>query len=307
MRRIGKGFSRVKTSLFDPMLVQPQADAENEDDNEVPVAPTPSSPTPVTTPTSPTHEPSPPPQEPISSPPQASPTPPSLPPQEQPTQPTNTSESSMTLLNTLMETYVDEDVTLVDVNNAVEMDADIQEKMEEDVIIVKEINAAESEPTVFDDKEVTMTMARTLIKMKAEKARILDEQLAKRLQDEETEQVAAREKQEKEDLERAKVLQHQYDQKQENIDSNVVVEQMQEKHPDNIKKYQSLKRKLISVAQARKNMIVYLKNMAGYKMQHFKGMPYDQVRPIFEREYNNVQTFLKSDRDKEPTKKRVAK
>nr|GEU32347.1 hypothetical protein [Tanacetum cinerariifolium] len=41
--------------------------------------------------------------------------------------------------------------------------------------------------------------------------------------------------------------------------------EMQEKHLDNIRKYQSLKRKPISIAQARKNMIVYLKNMAGFK------------------------------------------
>nr|GEY14712.1 hypothetical protein [Tanacetum cinerariifolium] len=160
----------------------------------------------------------------------------------------------------------DEDVTLVDVDTAVETDADIQERMEEDVTAVKEINVAELEPTVFDDEEVSMTMAQTLIKMKAEKARIFDEQLAKRMQDKEKEQATAREK-----------------------------------------KYQNLKRKLISVAQARKNMIVYLKNMAGYKIQHFKGMTYDKVRPVFEREYNSVQTFLKSDRDEEPTKKGAAK
>nr|GEW07413.1 hypothetical protein [Tanacetum cinerariifolium] len=36
-------------------------------------------------------------------------------------------------------------------------------------------------------------------------------------------------------------------------------------------------------------------------------MTYDQVRPIFKREYNKVQTFLKSNRDEEPTKKRVPK
>nr|GEV97061.1 hypothetical protein [Tanacetum cinerariifolium] len=83
-------------------------------------------------------------------------------------------------------------------------------------------------------------------------------------------------------------------------------EEMQEKHLDNIRKYQSLKRKPIFVAQAWKNMIVYLKNMAGYKMTHFRGMTYDQVRPIFKREHNKVQTFLKPDRDEEPTKKRVA-
>nr|GFB91520.1 hypothetical protein [Tanacetum cinerariifolium] len=51
---------------------------------------------------------------------------------------------------------------------------------------------------------------------------------------------------------------------------------MQEKHLDNIRKYQSLKRKPISIAQARKNMIVYLKNVSGYKMEHFKGMSYDK-------------------------------
>nr|GEW85099.1 hypothetical protein [Tanacetum cinerariifolium] len=86
-----------------------------------------------------------------------------------------------------------------------------------------------------------------------------------------------------------------------------MVEQMQEKHLDNIRKYQSLKRKPISVAQARKNMIVYLKNMARYKMEHFKGMTYDQVRPIFVREYNKVQTLFKPKKDEEPKKKRVAK
>nr|GEW39845.1 hypothetical protein [Tanacetum cinerariifolium] len=133
-----------------------------------------------------------------------------------------------------------------------EWESDSEGRMEEDVTVVKEINVVEPESTVFNDEEVTMTMAQTLIKMKAEKSRILDEQMAKRLQDEEIEQAAAREKQEKEDLERAK-------------------------------------------------------NMAGYKIQHFKGMTYDHVRPIFEREYNNVHTFLKFDRDEEPKKKRVVK
>nr|GEU36918.1 ribonuclease H-like domain-containing protein [Tanacetum cinerariifolium] len=51
----------------------------------------------------------------------------------------------------------DEDVTLVDVDTVVEMDADTQGRMEEDVTAVKEVNAAE--PIIFDDEEVTMTMA----------------------------------------------------------------------------------------------------------------------------------------------------
>nr|GEY47844.1 hypothetical protein [Tanacetum cinerariifolium] len=333
----------VETPLFATMLVEPP-DAEEEDEVDV-----------HATLTRPSHtiEPSPPLQEPITTPLQAQLATPLTPPQEQPT---ITSESDMTLLNTLIETCTilslkvaqleqdkidqaleilklkkrvkkncygfsrgciqtgekiaeidaDNDVTLVDVETQVDLGDELQGRKDNDNAAIKEVSAAK--PTVFDDEEVIMTMAQTLINMKAEKARLLDEQMAKRLHDEEVEQAAAREKQEKDNLEKAKVLQQQlYIDKQENIDWNVVVEQMKEKHLENIKKYQSLKRKPISIAQARKNMIVYLKNMAGYKMEHFKSMTYDKVRPIFEREYNKVQTLFKPDKDvEEPQRKRVA-
>nr|GEW78616.1 hypothetical protein [Tanacetum cinerariifolium] len=59
----------------------------------------------------------------------------------------------------------DEDVTLVDVDTAVEMDADIQGRMEEDVTIVKEINAAESESTVFDDEEESFKKLRAEVEL----------------------------------------------------------------------------------------------------------------------------------------------
>nr|GEV17540.1 hypothetical protein [Tanacetum cinerariifolium] len=154
-------------------------------------------------------------------------------PQEQPT------GTSMTLVHTLMETCVtlsqkvahleqdkiaqaleiiklkqrggieaidvDEDITLVDIETKVDLDAKLQgriERKDDDNAVAKEDNDAE--PTVFDDEEVTMTMAQTLINMKAKKARILDEQMAKRLHDEEVEQATAREKQEKYDFEKAK-------------------------------------------------------------------------------------------------------
>nr|GEV66210.1 ribonuclease H-like domain-containing protein [Tanacetum cinerariifolium] len=67
----------------------------------------------------------------------------------------------------------------------------------------KDVSAAE--PTVFDDEEVTMTMAQTLIKIKAKKAKLLDEQIAQSLHDEEIEKTVARDKQEKDDLKRAQV------------------------------------------------------------------------------------------------------
>nr|GFB89380.1 hypothetical protein [Tanacetum cinerariifolium] len=152
-----------------------------------------------------------------------------------------------------------------------------------------------------------MTMAQTLIKLKTEKAKLLDEQIAQKLHDKEVLKATAKDKQEKDDLERAQVLQKIYDDKEKNIDWNAVAKQIQERHLDNIRKYQSLKKKPVSIAQARKNMIIYLKNMAGYKMKHFIGMTYDKVRPIFEREYKKVQTLFKPDKDvEEPKKKRVA-
>nr|GEW25350.1 hypothetical protein [Tanacetum cinerariifolium] len=57
-------------------------------------------------------------------------------------------------------------------------------------------------------------------------------------------------------------------------------------------KYQALKRKPLTEAQARKNMIIYLKNMAGYKMNYFKGMAYSEIRHIFKKHYNYNQAFL---------------
>nr|GEX57815.1 hypothetical protein [Tanacetum cinerariifolium] len=41
-----------------------------------------------------------------------------------------------------------------------------------------------------------------------------------------------------------------------------------------------------------KNMMVYLKNMAGFKMDFFKVMTYNDIRPIFEKHYNLNQAFL---------------
>nr|GEU94269.1 hypothetical protein [Tanacetum cinerariifolium] len=101
-KRIGKGFSGVETPLFDAMLVQQQvqddvAEVEEDEDHEVSATPTPPSPTPTTTPPQPQ-------QEPIPSPPYAQSAQPLSPTQQQPTQPAANSESSMNLLNTLLET-----------------------------------------------------------------------------------------------------------------------------------------------------------------------------------------------------------
>nr|GEZ29831.1 hypothetical protein [Tanacetum cinerariifolium] len=72
--------------------------------------------------------------------------------------------------------------------------------------------------------------------------------------------------------------------------------------------YQALKRKPQTEAQARKNMIIYLRNMAGFKMEYFKGMGYDGIRPIFKKYFNSNVAFLEKTKEQfEEEKSRALK
>nr|GEU85151.1 dihydrolipoyl dehydrogenase 1, mitochondrial [Tanacetum cinerariifolium] len=79
-----------------------------------------------------------------------------------------------------------------------------------------------------------------------------------------------------------------------NINWNEVIEQVQrkERQDNDVMRYQALKRKPLTEAQARKNMMIYLKNMARFKMDFLKGMTYSDIRPIFEKHYNSIKAFL---------------
>ncbi|GJU05801.1 hypothetical protein Tco_1122231 [Tanacetum coccineum] len=48
-------------------------------------------------------------------------------------------------------------------------------------------------------------------------------------------------------------------------------------------------------AQARKNMVVYLKNQGNYKIKDFDGMSYDEIRPIFKKIWDFNQKFKPMD------------
>nr|GEZ00598.1 ribonuclease H-like domain-containing protein [Tanacetum cinerariifolium] len=61
-----------------------------------------------------------------------------------------------------------------------------------------------------------------------------------------------------------------------------------------VKRYQALKRKPQTKAQARKNMMIYLKNVADFKMDYFKGMSHDDIRPIFEAKFDSNVAFLQN-------------
>nr|GEX84328.1 hypothetical protein [Tanacetum cinerariifolium] len=182
MRRIGKGFSRVDTPLFDGMLVPQQAqnvkDASEDvnDDTEVSFEPTPPSPTLAITPPPPQQEliPSPPQtaSTPLPSPYQAQTAQPSSPPLQQPSQLDDLSQSAMTFLNKLLETWgkgineldADKDVTLVDVEE--EMDATVQGRLPESQAKVYHLDLEHAETVL----KVVTTVATTITAAQVPKA-----------------------------------------------------------------------------------------------------------------------------------------
>nr|GEV94887.1 hypothetical protein [Tanacetum cinerariifolium] len=84
-----------------------------------------------------------------------------------------------------------------------------------------------------------------------------------------------------------------------NIDWDEVIDHVNKKAKEDpiVKRYQALKRKLQTEAQAKKNMMIYLKNVVGFKMDYFKGMSYDDIRHIFEAKFNSNVAFLQKTKE----------
>nr|GEW65684.1 hypothetical protein [Tanacetum cinerariifolium] len=83
----------------------------------------------------------------------------------------------------------------------------------------------------------------------------------------------------------------------QDIDLDVAIDHVKQKAKEDpyVQRYQVMKKRPQTEAQARKNMIMYLKNTAGFRLDYFKGMSYDDIRPIFEAKFNsNIKFLLKS-------------
>nr|GEX77915.1 hypothetical protein [Tanacetum cinerariifolium] len=73
-----------------------------------------------------------------------------------------------------------------------------------------------------------------------------------------------------------------------------------------VQKYQAIKRKPQTETQARRNMMMYLKNVAGFKLDYFKRMSYNDIRLIFEAKFNsNVDFLLKTKEQMEEEESRA--
>nr|GEU38051.1 hypothetical protein [Tanacetum cinerariifolium] len=308
MRRVGKGFSGVDTPLFEGMLV-PQQAADDvvdvvADDVVVDVF--------ANADTKPT----------LPSPPHAT----TLPPPQQ----EKVKGGCIQTGGIIAELDANEDVILEEVAVEVEKDAEV----EKDVEVTKKdddaqgrqkesqtqvyhidlehtdkvLSMQDDEPELAELKEVievvttaklmtkVVTAATTTITIALNAARRRKEPkpLKKQAQIEQDEAYAR-------ELE---------DKLNKNINWDDVIEHVKrkEKQDNAVLRYQALKRKPQTEAQARKNMMVYLKNMAGFKIDFFKGMSYDDIRPIFEKHFNFIVGFLeKSEKELEEEESKALK
>nr|GEX68904.1 hypothetical protein [Tanacetum cinerariifolium] len=267
MRRVCKGFSRVETPLFESMLVEhhvvEEGDAD-ENDEEVNAGNTAEGDVSAAHGEVPTvaEEPS------IPSP--TPPTPPPQPSQDTPltsyvqTTPPQSPQGRM-----IAEMDQDADVVLEDVKE------DDKEEDESKPVEVQEvvdvITTAKLITEVITAASETVTAANEPKPLKKQAQIEQDEQFAKELEAE---------------LNR-------------NINWDEAIDHIKRKAKEDptVKKYQVLKRKLQTEGQARKNMIVYLKNVAGFKMDYFKGMSCDDIRSIFEAKFNINVAFLQKTRE----------
>nr|GEX30712.1 hypothetical protein [Tanacetum cinerariifolium] len=93
-----------------------------------------------------------------------------------------------------------------------------------------------------------------------------------------------------------------------NIDWNAALDHVQSKEPQYIKRYHGIKKKPQTESEARKNMIFYLKNTEGFKMEFFKGKNYDEILPIFQARFDaNLKFLFKSREEMEKEDEEIIK
>ncbi|GKC93357.1 hypothetical protein Tco_1158799, partial [Tanacetum coccineum] len=134
-------------------------------------------------------------------------------------------------------------------------------------------------------------------KKKLEQERLRHEEairLQEQINEEERQRIAR-------DAEVAKQLLEEFDRARQ--EQKVVVEANQAHDIDwsdpAVLRYHAVQNRSFSKAEVRKNMCMYLKNQGGYKLSHFKGMKYEDIRPIFERVWDQNQSFVPMDSELE--------
>nr|GEW45439.1 hypothetical protein [Tanacetum cinerariifolium] len=163
---------------------------------------------------------------------------------------------------------------------------------DEDVNLVSEQEEVQetAETSKNDDDE---TLVKTLLNIRRSLAKdkgkgIMQEtELPKKLKKKEMIQ-------ERYNLEKTLELKRQLDQMKKGVAKGDKAKKIDWNDPTMLR-YHALQNRPFSKDEVRKNIIMYLKNQGGYKQSHFKGMKYEDIRPILERVWDQVHTFVPKD------------
>nr|GEU75386.1 putative ribonuclease H-like domain-containing protein [Tanacetum cinerariifolium] len=309
MRRVGNRFSGVDTPLFEGMIVAQQVDegVVEVNVNDVPttgvadegaadvhddVVPTAVDEPSIPLPPPPTQPP--PPSQDVPSTSQVQPTlPPSLiiqpPALQQQTQPSQDAEISMDLLYNLLDTYTTltkrvenlEQDKIAQVLEITKLKQRVKKLEQRNKLKVLSMQDDEVEPAELQEVVEVVTTAKLITEVvTAASATITAAALTLTT-------VAAL----------TFTTAPSTARRRKGVDDVIDQVQRKEKKDNVVMRYQALKRKPQTEAQARKNMKIYLRNMAVFRMDYFKRMKYDDIRPIFEKYFNSNVAFLEKVRE----------
>ncbi|GJZ68783.1 putative ribonuclease H-like domain-containing protein [Tanacetum coccineum] len=170
----------------------------------------------------------------------------------------------------------------------IQEDIEIQEKISNDTEVVLE----EEEPTELVKDQVSTAAANLLyIRRSAHKRKDKGKEIM-----EEDESV---QKKTKKQLEQERLGHEEAIRLQEQIDEEKIQRIARDAEMQNMLRYHAQLNRPYSIAEVRKNMVMYLKNQGGYKMNYFKGIKYEDIRPIFEKVWDQIQFFAPMDSEKE--------
>nr|GEZ94421.1 hypothetical protein [Tanacetum cinerariifolium] len=92
-------------------------------------------------------------------------------------------------------------------------------------------------------------------------------------------------------------LEKEHEEAYKQIDWNAAFDHVQAKESQYIKRYHRFKKKPQSESEARKNIVSYLTNTKGFKMEFFNGKTYDQILLIFQASFDVNMKFLFKSRE----------
>nr|GEX57279.1 ribonuclease H-like domain-containing protein [Tanacetum cinerariifolium] len=185
----------------------------------------------------------------------------------------------------IIDMDADVDVTLKDIAKDVVVDAEIEDKPAELQEVVEVVTTAKLMTKVVTAASATITAAAPTLTTAAAPTLTIAPSAAKRRKG-----VVIRDPKE---TATPSIIIHTESKSKDKRKGILVEEPKPLKKQAHIEQDEAYAREL----EAEKNMVIYLRNVVGFKMDYFKGMTYDDIRLIFKKKFNSNMAFLQKTKE----------